>query len=167
MGSPLGVAFANFYMTHIENTVFDNNPSLKPRIYCRYIDDCFLLLDNANQVHEIIRAFQESSVLTFIHEIGLNNTINFLDVAIDNSGNSFSTTTYKKPTNPGHYINSISECPFRYKENTIKALINRTYKIASDENLFSLAIDRLKQTFINKTLHLIEFFINFWKKPET
>ena len=30
MGSPLGVTFANFYMTYIENKVFNDQPELKP-----------------------------------------------------------------------------------------------------------------------------------------
>lgn len=41
-GSPLGVLFANFYMGSIETLIFHDNPTLKPNIYPRFIDDIFL-----------------------------------------------------------------------------------------------------------------------------
>ena len=37
MGSPLGVTFANFYMTDVENKFFELNPHLKPTVFCRYV----------------------------------------------------------------------------------------------------------------------------------
>ena len=41
MGSPLGVLFANFYMGTIENKIF--KCYRKPLVYCRYIDDIFVV----------------------------------------------------------------------------------------------------------------------------
>ena len=73
----------------------------------------------------------------------------FLDVDIDSSGNSFETKTYKKDTNTGSYLNAISECPHRYKEGTIHCLILRTFKIASNYDIFHSDIVKLKQTLIN------------------
>ena len=68
---------------------------------------------------------------------------------IDNNSDTFSTSVFNKPTNPGIYLNHSSECPNRYKEGTIKALIHRTFKISSDWLIFSKSIDHLKQTFVN------------------
>ena len=144
MGSPLGVTFANFYMTHLENTVFQENPELKPLVYCRYVDDCFLIVENVYELNRIISAFKDKSVLNFTHEIG-GNKLNFLDVSIEKSGTeNFKTDVFKKPTDPGVYLNSISECPDRYKEGTIKNLINRTYKISSSPAIFQKSIKNLK-----------------------
>ena len=42
MGTPLGPTFANFYMCHIENKIFDADPSMKPTIYCRYVDVSYI-----------------------------------------------------------------------------------------------------------------------------
>ena len=47
------------------------------------------------------------------------------------------------------YLNANSECPQRYKEGTVKALIHRTYKIYSDMELFHDCIIKLKQSFVN------------------
>ena len=44
IGSPLGVTLANFYMCHLENSVLDIQPNIKPIVFCTYIDDIFLLL---------------------------------------------------------------------------------------------------------------------------
>ena len=43
-GTPLGPTLANFYASYVENKVFDSNPSLKPRVYCRYTLMTHLLL---------------------------------------------------------------------------------------------------------------------------
>ena len=45
MGSPLGPLFANFYMSNLENEVL-LNWSEKPVVYCRYVDDIFLVINN-------------------------------------------------------------------------------------------------------------------------
>ena len=146
MGSPLGVLFANYYMTHVENAVFAEQPDLKPLVYCRYIDDSFLLLSNEDELPRIISAFRANSSLNFTYEIGQNNRINFLDVTIDQSQGTLHTSVYRKPTNPGIYLNPNSECPARYKEGTIKALIHRTFKISSYFSSFRTGIIRQNQT---------------------
>ena len=51
MGTPMGHTLANFYMCHLENSVFDEDPMLKPTIYCRYVDD----IVGANNFDEIIK----------------------------------------------------------------------------------------------------------------
>ena len=131
MGSPLGVTFANFYMAHLENSVFHNQPDLKPQVYCRFIDDCFLIVDSEDDLEPITDAFKQNSVLNFTREIG-GSKINFLDVTVENEGsNEYSTKVYRKPTDPGIFIHEKSECPERYKEGTIKNLIHRTRKISS------------------------------------
>ena len=140
MGSPLGVTFANYYMTHLENRIFHENPELKPLIYCRYVDDCFLIVSSQDELNQIVTAFKENSVLNFTHEIG-GKKLNFLDVSIENVGtDNFQTKVYKKPTDPGVYLSSNSECPDRYKEGTIKNLIHRTYKISSSPAIFQNSI---------------------------
>ena len=131
MGSPLGVTFANFYMAHLENSVFHNQPDLKPQVYCRFIDDCFLIVDSEDDLEPITDAFKQNSVLNFTREIG-GSKINFLDVTVENDGSSeYKTKVYRKPTDPGIFIHEKSECPERYKEGTIKNLIHRTRKISS------------------------------------
>ena len=49
-----------------------------------------------------------------------------LDINILLTNNSFSITSYVKPSNTGLYIPSFSFCPQKYKSNT---LFERAYKI--------------------------------------
>jgi hypothetical protein len=150
MGSPLGVTFANFYMTHIENNILDNILTHKPAVYCRYVDDCYVVTSTTESLTELKEAFQLNSVLQFTHEIGTGHKIKNLDVHVDGSCNrTYKTSVYQKPTNAGIYLNYSSECPQRYKDGTIKALIHRTYKITSDWQLFHNNIEILKQSLIN------------------
>ena len=105
MGSPLGVTFANYYMTNLENTIFEKQPELKPEIYCRYVDDCFLIVASEEDIPPLINAFKNNSVLNFTKEVG-GSKLNFLDVDIKNNDSTFETNVFRKPTDPGIYINN-------------------------------------------------------------
>ena len=96
MGSVLGPIFRNFYMSDLENRIF--NSIKKPPIYLRYIDDILILTNNINEINIQQDTFQKNSVLNFTHELNKNNKISFLDVLIDtNNNNNFHTSTYKTP----------------------------------------------------------------------
>ena len=95
MGSVLGPIFSDFYMSDLENRIF--NSIKKPPIYLRYVDDIVILTNNINEINILQDTFQNNSVLNFTHELNKNNKISFLDVLIDtNNNNNFTTSTYKK-----------------------------------------------------------------------
>lgn len=56
MGSPLGPTFANFYMGHLEENVFQIQMN-KPLIYARYVDDIFVVARDASEVHNLKHYF--------------------------------------------------------------------------------------------------------------
>ena len=64
-------------MCHLENTIFENSPQLKPPVYCRYIDDIFLVIDNYNQLSLLKDAFKENSLLNFTFETEQRKQIPF------------------------------------------------------------------------------------------
>ena len=66
---PLGPTFVNFYASHLEETVFKNDPSLKPPVYCRYMDNIFLVLNGFHQLTKLKDEFEKNSVLKFTFEI--------------------------------------------------------------------------------------------------
>ena len=82
-------------------------------------------------MEQLILAFKNNSSLNFTHELG-GKKLNFLDVSVEEKDGKYETSVYKKPTDPGVYLNFKSECPERYKEGTIRNLIHRTYKISSN-----------------------------------
>ena len=68
METPLGPTFANYYMCEIENNAFATLHS-KQKVYCRYVDDCFLVVDNIHQPEALKRHFGDNSVLKFTTEV--------------------------------------------------------------------------------------------------
>ena len=64
MGSALGVIFANYYMATTTNycTVI-SDLTVKPKLYARYVDDCFLVVEDEQHLELIKREFQNKSVL--------------------------------------------------------------------------------------------------------
>ena len=67
-------------MCDLENKMFDRNASLKPEIYCRYIDDCFVVFRSDEQPDLLVGALRENSVLIFTIEHNESENLDFLDV---------------------------------------------------------------------------------------
>ena len=69
MGTSLGPTFANFYTSNLEETVFKEDPSLKPPRYCRCMDNIFIVIDKYDQIITLKNAFESHSVLKFTFEV--------------------------------------------------------------------------------------------------
>ena len=77
MGSVLGHISSNFYMSALENKVF--NAISIPNIYLGFADDMFLT-NSTVDINTIQETFQNDSVLNFTQEINITNKITFLGV---------------------------------------------------------------------------------------
>ena len=148
MGSPLGVLFADSYMSHIEAKALDSMTE-KPHIYSRYLDDIFVDIGDERALETLKNELQRHSVLTFTTEIGENGKLAFLDVDISAPSGKFNTTVYRKPTNLGHCLNGKSECPDAYKRSVMRAYIYRAIKHSSSWELVHQELDRIRQTLAN------------------
>ena len=94
MQSVLGPNFSNFYMSDLENEIF--NSIRKDLIYQRYIDDVLILANYINEINIVQDTFQKNSVLNFTYYLSKNNNIFFFDVLIDTkNNNSYNFTTHK------------------------------------------------------------------------
>ena len=148
MGSPLGPTFANFYMGSIENKILENLET-KPKIYCRYVDDIFIVVRNEDEILSLKHKMEEDSVLKFTYEIGIGNKIPFLDVDVSTDGSKFVTKVHRKSTDKGWCLNYKSECPNRYKVSVIRTYIRRAFKICSSEILFHQEVNKIKKVLVN------------------
>ena len=141
MGSVLGPIFSDFYMSDLENRIF--NSIKKPPIYLRYVDDILILTNNINEINILQDTFQNNSVLNFTHELNKNNKISFLDVLIDtNNNNNFTTSTYKKPS-------SNNSCTLNFKKAIIRNVISRAKLISSSKTIFYKEVKNIKQALID------------------
>ena len=173
MGSCLGPTFANFYMCNLENKVFQENPSLKPALYTRYVDDIFVAVENAELLELIKNEFESKSVLQFTYENEKCEKLTFLDCIVTRMNEKFHTGVYVKDTNNGDCINFKSVCPERYKIGVIKTLLHRGYHISADWATFHLEIERIKQLLSNNNFPMeiiettIKKFLNSLTKPKS
>ena len=120
MGSSLGPTFANFYIANLENKILPTIRDIEKCIYCRYVDDIFLVLPNFKLLETIKSQFETHSSLKFTYEVESNKKLAFLDTLIAREKQSLSTTVYTKKTSTGECINYNSVCPDRYKTGVVK-----------------------------------------------
>ena len=71
MGSVLGPIFSNFFMSNLENRIF--NSIKKPSICLGCVDDILILVNDANKIKTLQDIFQKSSVLNSTRELIKNN----------------------------------------------------------------------------------------------
>ena len=50
MGNPLGPTLANFFLAHLESTMFEGFSGIKPKGYVRYVDDIFCVFKDRLQI---------------------------------------------------------------------------------------------------------------------
>jgi hypothetical protein len=149
MGSSLGPSFANFYMCELENKIFEQYPEKAPLVYARYVDDIFVMVDDAIKLTELKNLFECHSVLKFTFEKEKNDQLAFLDVLVKRHESELLTSVHVKSTNSGECINYNGICPERYKTGVIKCLLHRAFQISSNWEIFHLEINRIKQLLTN------------------
>ena len=172
MGCVLGPTLADIYMDYKEKQIL-NICKNKPSIYCRYVDDIFVVIDNLEQLEEIRLIFEENTVLKFTYEVEKNKQLNFLDCNIIRHGDNIKTNTHIKDTFDGNYLHFNSICPIRYKTGIIKTLLHRAKLICSTWQYFHQETTRLKQILVNNGYPLsmidkeIKNFLNvYYNKKE-
>ena len=101
----------------------------------------------------------QHSCIKFTVDIENNNQLNFLDVKITKTENSFQTSVFRKSTFSGLGLQFDSSIPHHFRTNIISCLIDRAFRICSTELAFTLEIKFLKQFFLGNN-----FPINFIDK---
>ena len=112
MGSPLGPTFVNFYMRNLDKLILSDN-CIKPNVYCRYVDDIFVVVKNEKHLIALKERMEAVSVLHFTYEMSINDKIPFLDVCIKAQEGQFVCDVFRKQNNDGKLLYAISECPAR------------------------------------------------------
>ncbi|VDM55111.1 unnamed protein product [Angiostrongylus costaricensis] len=95
MGQRLTPSLAIAFMSKVEAPVID----LGPLLFCRYIDDCFVLFstqEKMDKCFELLNA--ESEYIKFTREKPKDKWLPFLNVQINRSENGYITKWYRKPS---------------------------------------------------------------------
>ena len=147
MGSPLGPALANIFVGFYEQQLFQTTN--KPTVYYRYVDDTFALFKLESDCDKFFSSLNSlHPVLHFTFEKEANQSLPFLDVFVEKSGNNFLTSIYRKPTFTGQYLRWDSFGPTKRKTNLIGTLVHRALKICSKSKL-QQELDQIRAILLN------------------
>jgi len=150
MGSPLGPTLANVFLCyHEEKWLSDCPAQFKPSYYRRYVDDVFVLLQDANCLNEF-KAYmnQKHQNINFTSEVETENSLPFLDVNVMRHNHTFITSVYRKPTFSGVYTNYDSFIPRSYKSSLVSTLLYRAFSICSNWKLIHKEFDGIKSIML-------------------
>ena len=96
--------------------------------------------------------------IIFSFETEKQNQLPFLDTLLIKSHDTFTTSTYQKPTYTGLLTNYFSFTPLSYKTGLIRTLIDRAYKIDNTNNGFQQDVKNITSILLRNSFPL--YFIN-------
>ena len=147
MGNPLAPTLANYFLGHLEKSLFAEHNDSNPALYVRYVDDIFVIFrkgvsfkpfyERLNNLHRNIK---------FTYEIG-GNQLPFLDVAVTLSTSGLRSTVHRKKTDTNVILNYKAVAPTTWKRGLIKCFLHRAKTVCSDNNLLEEEIENLKVIF--------------------
>ena len=95
-------------------------------MYKRYVDDIFGMFRNEKDAENFFELLNyRHKNIKFTIEKESNKFLSFLDILIQNEGNHFSTSVYRKKTSIGLFTQFHGFTPMSYKIGLIKCLIHR------------------------------------------
>lgn len=145
MGSPLGPLFANIFMSEFERNHMNILKELGVVRWHRYVDDIFATLKDKSSADEVLKFINTRHPnLKFTIEHEQNNKLPFLDTLVKRDRTRYTTTLYHKPTFTGVYLNWTSLTARRYKIGLIHCLLDRIWKICTEEKEKKSQIVKLK-----------------------
>ena len=152
MGSPLGPIFANIFLVYHESSWLNNCPSeFKYVLYKRYLDDIFLLFESVEQHKKFLDYMnRQHPSMKFTDEVEKDNCLSFLDIEIvRSSGETFSTSVYRKPTFSGVLTNYMSNIYEGYKTSLVFTILHRCWVLCSSYDEFHIQIKKVTEIFLN------------------
>ena len=125
MGSPISPVVANIFMNKIEETAISTF-SLKPKVWYRFVDDVFLIVQRKHVYRLIVHLNQQETSITFTVEIENERRLPYLDVKVIRSlGGKLETSIYRKPTQTGRHLDFHSSHPTSVKRPVVSSLMRR------------------------------------------
>ena len=101
----------------------------------------FLLFKRASHIPKFLHYLNSKhSSIKFTCDVETYSKLNFLDILIHNGLHKFETSVYRKLTFTGLGMKLNSFIPYYFKNNLISCLINRAFKICSNEKIFKAEV---------------------------
>jgi len=135
MGSPLKPLMANAFVCHIEEKLENQN---KMPVFCKcYVNDTLSKMPDVSSASEFLLTLNEiHPSVSFTMELKDNGKLPFLGMVIIRNGPLLDTKVYMKLTDTGLLLHYQSHVDVRYKHSLLKTMLNRTFKLSSNWQLF-------------------------------
>ena len=128
LGAPSSAVLSEVYLQHLEHTeiikIITQHNILG---YFRHVDDILMVYDeNSTDIHEVHTAFNKlAPTIKFTIQTETDNSINFLDIEIQNKENGLIFGVHRKPTATDVIIHKTSCHPREQKHAAIRHMVNR------------------------------------------
>ena len=137
MGSPVSAVIANLYMESFEEQAITTS-SYEPRIWKRYVDDTFTILDRENVDDFLQHLNNQQPSIRFTMETEKDNKLAFLDTAVLREPDGrLTTSVYRKPTHTDQYLAYDSHHPQSVKRGIVKCLYERAKRLVTKPSVIS------------------------------
>jgi len=119
VGSPVSVVIANLYMESFKKQAIATS-SYKPRIWKRYVDDTFTVLDRGSVDSFINHLNNQEPSIRFTMVTESDSKLAFLDTAVFREPDGrFTISVYRKPTHTDQYLAYDSHHPQSVKRGIV------------------------------------------------
>ena len=149
MGSPVSAVIANLYMESFEEQAITTS-SYKPRIWKRYVDDTFTILDRASVDSFLQHLNDQQPSIRFTMETENDNKLAFLDTAVSREPDGrLTTSVYRKPTHTDQYLAYDSHHPQSVKRGIVKCLYERAKRLVTKPSVISKEKKHLSSVLVS------------------
>lgn len=151
MGNPLSCLLADYFLDHYERILIPDLMLGNLVFWARYVDDCFAIIDGGqDQITFTLDALNNMHPsLSFTVESEVDKTLNFLDLTVVNTSDSFQYAIYRKPTQTDHMIPKTSNHSNSHKMAALNCYIHRLLNIPLSEDNFKREVNTIKQIAVN------------------
>ncbi|XGW19729.1 hypothetical protein V3C99_003515 [Haemonchus contortus] len=130
MGQRLAPVLAVCFMGRIEEPVLERHPLM----YCRYIDDCFIVTSTQFEMDECFRLMNEQSqYIKLTREIPHNGWLPYLNTQVKVSSGVVSVKWYRKATSKNILIHATSAHPQAVKRAVVNNMLRTATSICTGE----------------------------------
>ena len=132
---PWGARFPRLLLTSTWRLLKNKQKSPHPKIWKRYVDETFTILERSNVDSFLHHLNSEQPTIRFTLETEKESKIAFLDtsVSIEPEGR-LTTSVYRKPTHTDQYLAYDSHHPQSVERGIVKCLYDRAKRLVTKPN---------------------------------
>ncbi|KAL9962577.1 hypothetical protein ACROYT_G031688 [Oculina patagonica] len=149
MGSPVSAVVANLYMESFEEQAITSS-SYKPKIWKRYVDDTFTILDRGRVDSFLQHLNNQQPSIRFTMETENDCKIAFLDTTVSREPDGrLTNSVYRKPTHTDQYLAYDSHHPQSVKRGIVKCLYDRAKRLVTKPSVISKEKKHLSSVLVS------------------